>query len=358
MKSARDYRSEHGSVKRCHNRILMKALVYTAPLRLEMRELADPQPKAGEVLVRIRAVGVCGSDLNGFLGRSKKRVPPLVLGHEFSGEVATSDGVGDIALGAAVAVYPIVSCGTCEYCVTQRDNLCAARQVYGLDFHGGLAEYASVPARCLFRMPPSISFVEGSLVEPLANAIHVVGRCGAIRGRTGLIYGAGPIGILCALVTKQNGARIAVVDRNVHRLTRTKELTAALAVDATALDPVTSVIEWTGGRGVDFAIDAVGTAQCRQNSIACTASGGAVICIGLEDEVCAVDTRPIVTREVDVKGAYAYTRPDFAEALSMLARKLLPWESLVTKSALPQGQAIFDDLASGHSSILKAVFEI
>jgi L-iditol 2-dehydrogenase len=109
---------------------------------------------------------------------------------------------------------------------------------------------------------------------------------------------------------------------------------------------------------VDFVIDAVGTAQCRQNSIACTASGGTVICIGLEEEVCTVDTRPVVTREVDVKGAYAYTRSDFAEALAMLERKLLPWQSLVTHASLHQGQAIFDDLASGHSAILKAVFEI
>jgi L-iditol 2-dehydrogenase len=338
--------------------MLMKALVYTAPRHLEMLDLPEPKPKAGEVLVKIRAVGVCGSDLHGFLGRSKKRVPPLVLGHEFCGEVATSGRAEDIALGAAVAVYPIVSCGACEYCITQRDNLCATRQVYGLDFHGGLAEFASVPTRCLFPIPASMSFVEGSLVEPLANAIHIVGRCGPVHGRTGLIYGAGPIGILCALVAKQSGARIAIVDRNAHRLTKTKELGADLTVDASARDPVTSILEWTNGRGVDFSIDAVGTAQCRENSIACTATGGAVICIGLEDEICAVNTRPIVTREVDLKGAYAYTRLDFAEALSMLERKRLPAELLVTKADLAQGQAIFDDLASGHSSILKAVFEV
>ena len=337
----------------------MKALVYTEPGRLEMRALAEPKPKAGEVLVRIRAVGVCGSDLHGFLGRSKKRVPPLVLGHEFSGEIAANDAAGDVAIGARVAIYPIVSCGACEYCVTERDHLCPARQVYGLDFHGGLAEFATVPVRCLFPIPLSMSFIEGSLVEPLANAIHVVRRCGDVRGRTGMVYGAGPIGMLCAFVAKQSGAgTIAVVDRNTHRLAKTRELAADIAVDAAAQDPLKSVLEWTRGRGVDFAIDAVGTAQCRQNSISCTAAGGVVICIGLEDEVCAVDTRAVVTREVDVKGAYAYTRSDFAEALSMLERKLLPWQPLVAKAGLIQGQAIFEDLASGNSPILKAVFEI
>ena len=338
----------------------MKALVYTAPRRLEMLDIAEPAPKDGEVLVKVRAAGVCGSDLHGFLGRSKKRVPPLVLGHEFSGEVvANQPEFSGIRPRDAVAVYPIISCGGCEYCTSEREYLCPSRRVYGLDFHGGLAEYAAVPRRCLFPIPASMSFAEGSLVEPLANAVHVVRRCPDVRGKTGLVYGAGPIGMLCAFVARQQGARaIIVVDRNAHRLEKLKDLVADITIDSSHRDPVASLLEQTAGRGVDFTIDAVGNAECRQNSITCTASGGTVICIGLEEEVCSVDTRPVVTREVDVRGAYAYSRSDFAEALSMLNRKLLPWGRVVTQASLAQGQAIFDDLASGHSSILKAVFEV
>jgi L-iditol 2-dehydrogenase len=204
-----------------------------------------------------------------------------------------------------------------------------------------------------------MSFVEGSLVEPLANAVHVVRRCPDVLGRTGLVYGAGPIGMLCAFVAKQRGARVVImVDRNAHRLAQLKELAADVTIDSSEQDPVASVLNETGGRGVDFAIDAVGNVECRQNSITCSATGGTVLCIGLEEEVCSVDTRPLVTREVDVRGAYAYSRSDFAEALSMLDRKLLPWSRVVTNTSLAQGQAIFDDLASGHSSVLKAVFEI
>jgi threonine dehydrogenase-like Zn-dependent dehydrogenase len=204
-----------------------------------------------------------------------------------------------------------------------------------------------------------MSFVEGSLVEPLANAVHVVKRCPDVRGRTCLVYGAGPIEMMCAFVARQHGARLIImVDRNAQRLARLKELAADITVDSSQQNPVSSLLEHTGGRGVDFAIDAVGNVECRQNSITCTASGGTVICIGLEEEICSVDTRPLVTREVDVRGAYAYSRSDFAEALSMLERKVLPWQSLVTKAGLLQGQAIFEDLASGNSAILKAVFEI
>jgi L-iditol 2-dehydrogenase len=337
----------------------MKALVYTAPRQLQILDLPDPTPKTGEVLVRIRAAGVCGSDLHGFLGHSRKRVPPLVLGHEFTGEVADGGQAAGFGTGNQVAVYPIISCGICGYCTSDRENLCPSKRVYGLDLNGGLAEYVCVPARCLFRLPASLSFLEGSLIEPLANAVHVLKRLPDVRGQSGLIYGAGPIGMLCAFAAAQLGARrIAVVDRNPRRLASMSQLGVSRTVDATAEDPVSSILGWTAGHGVDFSIDAVGNRACRRNTIDCTAAGGTVVCIGLEEEVCAVDTRPLVTREVDLKGSYAYTRADFAEAISLLERKLLPWNDLVTKAQLVQGQAIFDDLASGSSAIMKAVFEV
>ena len=204
-----------------------------------------------------------------------------------------------------------------------------------------------------------MSFLEGSLVEPLANAVHVLKRCPDVRGQSGLIYGAGPIGMLCAFVARHFGAaRLAVVDRNPHRLSKMHQLGADLTINASDEDPVRTILEWTAGTGADFSIDAVGNTACRENSIASTAAGGTAVCIGLEEEVCAVDTRPLVTREVDLKGSYAYTRADFAEAIELLQRKLLPWETFVTKAQLAQGQSIFDDLATGSSAIMKAVFEI
>jgi L-iditol 2-dehydrogenase len=322
-------------------------------------DLPEPAPKDGEVLVKIRAAGVCGSDLHGFLGRSRKRVPPLVLGHEFAGEIADGGRAAGLETGDKVAVYPIIGCGICSYCASDRENLCPSKRVYGLDLDGGLAEYVCAPARCLFHLPGGMSFLEGSLIEPLANAVHVLKRLPDVRGRFGLIYGAGPIGMLCAFVAAQFGARqIAVVDRNPHRLASMKYFGDSRTVDATTQDPVSTILEWTGGNGVDFSIDAVGNSGCRQNTIDCTAAGGAVVCIGLEEEVCAVDTRPLVTREVDLKGSYAYTRADFAQAISLLERELLPWKDLVTKAQLVQGQAIFENLASGSSAIMKAVFEV
>ena len=324
----------------------MNALVYTAPRCLEFKALPQPAPRVGEGLVRIRAVGVCGSDLHGFLGRSKKRKPPLVLGHEFAGEMD----------GDPVAVYPIIGCGHCAHCDAGCDNLCRERKVYGLDMDGGLAEYVAAPSKCVFRIGKGMSFVEGSLVEPLANAVHVVSRL-RVAGRTGLVYGAGPIGMLCALVAKQAGAaKLAVIDKNPHRLAKMAELGLDLIIQAVEQDPVRAILNWTDGHGVDFSIDAVGNRVCRHNAISATASGGVVACIGLEEEVCEIDSRILVVREIDLQGSYAYTRADFAEALTMLQRKLLPWQSFVSQVPLSQGQRVFEDLGGGESAIIKAVF--
>lgn len=337
----------------------MKALVYVAPRRVELRELPTPRVKSNDVLIRIRAVGVCGSDLDGFLGRSKKRVPPLVLGHEFSGEIVqVGPDVPGLRIGEAVAVYPLVTCGHCEYCKTNRHQICPTRRVYGLDFHGALAEYVSAPKQCLFRMPAGMSFLEGALVEPLANALHVLQSCSPVEGQTGLVYGAGPIGLFAFWVAKHFGARrVAAVDLNLNRLSILTKLGADLVVQASEQDPVKTILEWTEGRGVDFAVEAVGKSICRQNVIACTAPGGTAVWIGLGEDLCEIDGRAIVTREIKIKGSYAYGLEDFGRALSLLEQKTLPIRSFISEAKLDQGQAIFEELASGHSSLMKAIFE-
>ena len=338
----------------------MKALVYTAPRRLELQDLPEPRLGPNECRVRVRAAGVCGSDLDGFLGRSKKRVPPLVLGHEFSGEIVeTGTEISDFQVGDAVAVYPLVTCGQCIYCRSAQHQICQKRKIYGLDFHGALAEYVSAPRQCLFRLPAGMSFMEGALVEPLANALHAMLNCPIVEGQTGLVYGAGPIGLFIFLVAKYLGARrLAVVDLNPHRLRILKEQGADLVVDASQQDPVESVLEWSEGRGVDFAVDAVGRAICRQNTLACTAPGGRIVWVGLGEDLCEIDSRAVVTRELEIKGSYAYGLQDFARSIAMIEQKALPLASFVSESPLERGQEVFEELASGNSSLMKSVLRI
>jgi L-iditol 2-dehydrogenase len=336
----------------------MKALVYTEPMKLEVRDINEPQLGTGDLLVRVQACGVCGSDLHGFLGKSRKRVPPLVLGHEFSGDVIDRGNSTQFDTGLSAAVYPLLCCGKCRYCHSGHENLCPSRRVFGLDLHGALAELVAVPEECVFPLSSGMTHVEGTLVEPLANALHVMSRISGVRGATGLIYGAGPIGLLSLFAANEAGAaHMAVVDRNQHRLRAALEFGAEVVIDASQEDPVKVVRDWTADRqGVDFSVDAVGTDLCRQNAAACTASGGTVVCIGLDQEICSVDTRPFVVRELDVRGAYAYTRKEFATALHMLATGRFAYQAFVTTANIGAGQRIFEELAGGHSSILKAVF--
>ncbi len=336
----------------------MKALVYTAPRRLELQDLVVPVIRPNEALVRIRAVGVCGSDLHGFLGKSKKRIPPLVLGHEFCGEVAeVGKQVCDFKPGDAVAVYPLIACGQCKFCESRRENICPHRRLYGLDFHGGLAEFVSAPGRCLFRMPGGMSFLEGSLVEPLANAIHVMEKCGDVADQTGVVIGAGPIGLCVMWVAQQLGVgKIATVDINPHRLETITHLGPDLVIDASKQEPVQAVLDWTDGCGADFSIDAVGSSVCRSNAVDCTAIGGVATWIGLEEDLAEISARAVVTREVQIRGTYAYTKADFARAITLLETKALPHKTFTRIADFADGQAIFDDLASGRSSITKAVF--
>jgi L-iditol 2-dehydrogenase len=336
----------------------MKALVYTEPMKLELRDIGEPQVGRADVLVHVKACGVCGSDLHGFLGKSKKRVPPLVLGHEFSGDVVERGSSTQFETGSAVAVYPLLCCGRCRYCRSGRENLCPSRKVFGLDLHGGLAEFVAVPEQCVFALPSGMTHVQGALVEPLANALHTVSRIPDVRGATGLIYGAGPIGLLSLFAAKLAGAaRMAVVDRNQHRIRMAIELGAELAIDGAQQDPIKVIRDWTtDGCGVDFSVDAVGTDLCRQSAAACTASGGTVVCIGLDQETCSVDTRPFVVRELDLLGVYAYTRKEFATALEILATHKFPYQAFVTTVTIDQGQRVFEELAGSRSPIAKAVF--
>jgi len=338
----------------------VKALVYTQPRRLEVQDLSDPPVGSKEALIRIKAVGVCGSDLHGFSGHSKRRVPPLVLGHEFSGEiVATGAGVSGFQSGDRVIVYPLVTCGHCAYCLSNCQQLCASRKLFGLDFHGAMAEYVSVPEDCIIALPSGLSYTAGALVEPLAVGLHVLEKCSNVSGKTGLIYGAGGIALLTYLAVRHMGASlVAVVDRNPHRLEKIKELGADLTINANEKDPVEMVLEWTGGRGVDFAVDAVGVRTSQLNTIACTASGGTVVVVGLADSTCEIDFQRIILRELSIRGSYAYTKPEFHQALSWIARGVIPAEKFVSEAALWDGQHVFEELTTGSSKLAKVILTI
>src|SRR5439155_19455337 len=173
----------------------MKALVYFGPRRMELQELPEPIPGAGEARVRVRAAAICGADLDGFREASPRRIPPLVMGHEAVGRIdAVGDGVDPALVGERVVAMPVVSCGACARCVEGRPNLCPNRRLMGMSFPGAFAEAFTIAASQLMPVPPSLDTETASIVEPLANAVHVVDRA-VKEGDDVLVIGAGPIGL-------------------------------------------------------------------------------------------------------------------------------------------------------------------
>src|ERR1700716_1088091 len=197
----------------------MKALVWHGPNQMTVDDVPEPDPQAGEVVVRSEAAGICGSEVEGYLGRMSNRVPPLVMGHEFAGTVVAAGPGSDRSwLGKRGAVNPIVGCGHCRYCVPGARNLCPDRYLVGVGVPGGFASTAVVPERCLFEMPAGMDARLGALVEPLANGVHAI-RSGVPDGvSTAVVFGAGTIGLGCMQAALLHGIEsVTMIERHPAR---------------------------------------------------------------------------------------------------------------------------------------------
>src|SRR5437588_645539 len=196
----------------------MRSLVYLGPHRMELQEAAVPRARPGEVVIKVGASGVCGSDLHGYLGKSRKRVPPLVMGHEIAGTVeSVGEAVRDIDPGTAVTVYPFITCGQCAACRRGDTSLCAARQVIGIDRPGGYADFVTAPRASVVPVPPGMPVVTASFAEPLANAVHIFNRSADGLVRRIAIFGAGTQGVMALQLARMLAPAVLVSVDIVNR---------------------------------------------------------------------------------------------------------------------------------------------
>jgi len=300
----------------------MKAVIWLGPREMRMQDMADPVPGADEVVLQVRAVGICGSELAGYLGQNSLRVPPLVMGHEFTGDViACGADVTHLSPGDRVVVNPLVSCGTCTYCRSGAANLCPRRQLIGVHRPGAFAERVAVSAANCYPVPDALSPVTASLAEPLACGVHAARIGGVQPGTTVSIIGAGPIGLMCIAACVQAGGDVQlVVDRHPDRLSTATSWGAGATYNARADDPVDAARQALGGRGVDVVIDAVGSTDARRAAVAAVRPGGTVVFLGLHEAESAVQGNAIVRSEVRIIGSFSSTPAAFAESVAMLAR--------------------------------------
>ncbi|MBV9791593.1 MAG: galactitol-1-phosphate 5-dehydrogenase [Chloroflexi bacterium] len=337
----------------------MRALMYEGPWQMPLRELPEPSPGPGEVVVAVQAAGICGSDVHGFTGSTGRRTPGIVMGHEFSGTVAAlGANVASWAVGDRVVVQPLHRCGSCAMCRSGRGNICQNRTLIGMHVHGAYAEAVNVPQAQLYRLPDDLSYEHGAWAEPLSVALHAVAITPLNLLDTVVVVGAGPIGLLTLQVARRRGAgTIIVTDRNAHRLEVARQLGADLVVNIADDDPIQRVQQATDGLGADVTFEAVGITPTVQQALAVTRVGGTITWIGNSAPEVTLNMQQVVTREITIRGTYGFDR-EFGQAIDLLRSQQISVTPLIEGIApLAEGPQIFQQLADGTLESIKVILQ-
>lgn len=339
----------------------MQVLMLTAIRELQILDVPEPRVvRPRDVLVQVRASGICGSDLHGYTGQSGRRTPPLIMGHEAAGEVAeVGSAVHRFHPGDHVAIQPWTYCGVCPACMDGKHLWCPERRLMGMTAPGAFAEYLVCPAVNLFPIPDAVSFEHAALTEPVAVALHAVGRASFKPYETAAIIGAGTIGLLVLAVSRLMGLRrLIVIDLDEDRLGMARNLGADVTINPSIGDVVESTRAAVDSEGVDHVFEVVGVPATFQSSVELARRGGEVTWIGNNERYAEIDVQSVVTREINIRPSYAFTLAEFGRALTLLAGGCIPADRLITRQAgLDEGPGLFEELLK-RPEIIKCLFQI
>ena len=336
----------------------MKALHYPAFDTLEVRSMPEPIPQPREVLLRVSACGLCGSELETFKYHSPRRQPPLIMGHEFCGIVEAAGSEADPALtGKRFVSNALVPCGQCVRCRRGDSHLCRDRQIFGMHREGAFAEYVAVPQDILLPWPDEITAKQACLAEPLANGVHVVHLTRHLSVETALVIGAGSIGLMCMQTLQAlRGARVMVCDLSPGRLETASRLGAARTVCPSECNAAEEALKWTDGEGVDLVVDAAGATATKRLSLQALRPGGATVWIGLYDNAMELNTYDITLAEKQVLGTYSARKEELAEAIELIRGNKVDVSSWVDVVPLEDSVDGFYRMLQPRDQDIKAVF--
>jgi 2-desacetyl-2-hydroxyethyl bacteriochlorophyllide A dehydrogenase len=339
----------------------MKALRYIGPKKLEVQELPTPEPAKGEVLIRVLACGICGSDVHGYLGLTGRRIEPMTMGHEFCGEVVKADAsCSQYKAGDKVIVQPIHFCGECVNCRRGLTMLCLNKRFFGvLTVDGAMAEYVSVPEKLLYPLPDSSSPRIGALVEPYAVAYGSVLKAGDVEGKTVLIIGAGTIGAcVLQLIKLKNPGKLIVSDLSDARLNTALELGADAVINPSKQNFMETISQLTDGFMIDTSIECVGVQPSANQSIQCLKVGGTSVWVGMSQKEMTINMQDIVCSARRVIGSFNYTHKEFGQVAEIVTSGKLATDKLITKVvSLEEAVDIFPEIHEHPDDYLKVIIE-
>jgi L-iditol 2-dehydrogenase len=342
----------------------MKALLLTEYKKLKLTEMPEPPLAPDDVLVRVKACGICGSDIHGFDGSTGRRVPPLVMGHEAAGVVGkTGSNVKQFRVGERVTFDSTVYCGKCYFCRRGEVNLCDDRQVLGVspgDYrrHGAFAEYVAVPQHIVYPLPETLSFEHAAMIEAVSVAVHAVGLTPVRLADTAVVVGSGMIGLLAIQALRLAGCgRVIAVDVDQARLRAARELGAEISINARERDVASVVRECTSGRGADVAMEVVGNTPALQSALGSLRKGGTLTLIGNVSPKVELPLQSVVTRQIRLQGSCA-SAGEYPACIDLLARQAIRVEPLISAIApLSEGAAWFERLYGRDPNLMKVILQ-
>lgn len=342
----------------------MKAMLLSEYNKLDITEMPTPQIADDEVLIRVRACGICGSDIHGYDGSTGRRIPPIVMGHEAAGEIEhVGKSVKDYRVGDRVTFDSTVSCGRCDYCKAGQVNLCDNRMVLGVscgDYrrHGAFAEYVAVPERILYPLPASLPYERAALIEAVSIAVHAVGLKTPAPTDKVLVVGCGMIGLLVIQVLRARGCKdIVAVDVDPGRMALAEKLGAKTTLNGKDSETPAAIKKFTNDQGADVAFEVVGSTETLQTAIRGVRKGGTVVLIGNFKAKVDLPLQEVVTRQLSLLGSCA-SSGEYPECIELLASGAVDVTPLISLTApLEEGPGLFERLHRGGEGLMKVVLQ-
>lgn len=331
----------------------MRAAVYYGKENIRVRDWPAPEPAEGEVVVRVRYTGICGTDMAIYAGAHPRAVAPLVPGHEIFGRVEALGSSTDCRWqpGLRVVIYPLIACGGCEACFEGNAHVCEHLRLVGIDRDGGFAEFVKVKAHQLVAIPNEISDEEAALVEPLAVAVHAVRESGFRPADTVLVTGSGPIGNLIAQVARASGAGAVVISEVKTFRRELAHRLGFLTFNPAEEDAMQALQRLLGRTSVDMVYEATGFTAAYKDAVCCCKVRGEISFVGIPKTPPEIDVQRIVFKELRTTSARVYRMRDYLGAIKLMERRAVDLLPLITRVSLQDAVVGFDQMRAGEASL-------